>query len=72
MVSDSARISRPRVRLGRAQRVRPVGFPVICIWPTGGPPGYGHGHVMEGGRTQGLLTPRWAFLVVRLTTNDML
>jgi hypothetical protein len=30
------------------------------------------GQVLDGGRTHGLLTPRWAFLVVRLTTNDML
>ena len=34
--------------------------------------GQGHGQVLEGGRTQGLLVPRWAFLVVRLTTSDML
>ena len=31
-----------------------------------------NGQVPDGGRTHGLLTPRWAFLVVRLTTNDML
>jgi hypothetical protein len=31
-----------------------------------------NGQVPDGGRTHGLLTPRWAFSVVRLTTNDML
>jgi hypothetical protein len=33
--------------------------------------GQGHGQVPEGGRTQGLLAPRWAFLVVRLRYSAM-